>query len=109
MRVSSRLTVSLGLRHEFTTGWNESQGRAGNFFFDSNGILQTQPHVGSSVFAANNAKWLFQPRAGLAWDVFGNSRTILRAGAGLYASLQDALSYRLDQNAPFNTSIALHN
>ena len=109
MRVSSRLTVSLGLRHEFTSGWNESHDRAGNFFFDSNGILQTQPHVGSSVFAANNAKWLFQPRAGLAWDVFGNSRTILRAGAGLYASLQDALSYRLDQNAPFNTSIALHN
>lgn len=109
MRVTPRLTISLGLRHEFTNGWNEAHGRAGNFFFDSNGVLQTQPHVGSSVFAENNAKWLFQPRAGLAWDVFGNACTILRAGFGLYAGLQDALAYRLDQNAPFNTSIALHN
>ena len=109
IRVNSRLTVSLGLRHEFTNGWNEVSGRAGNFFFGSNGVLQTQPHVGSSVFASNQAGLLFQPRGGIAWDLFGNSRTILRAGAGLYADLQDALSYRLDQNAPFNTSIALHN
>ena len=109
IRLSPRLTLSLGLRHEFTNGWNESHGRAGNFFYGPDGVLETDPHVGDSVFANNNAKLLFQPRAGLAWDVFGNSRTILRAGAGMYADLQDALSYRLDQNAPFNTGFALHN
>ena len=34
---------------------------------------------------------------------------MVRGGFGLYNDLQDALSYRLDQNAPFNTSIMLSN
>ncbi|MGH9558398.1 MAG: carboxypeptidase regulatory-like domain-containing protein [Bryobacteraceae bacterium] len=109
IRVAPRLTLSLGLRHEFTSGWNESHNRAANFVYAPDGTLETQPHVGGSVFASNHAKLLFQPRAGLAWDVFGNYKTIVRVGAGMYADLQDALSYRLDQNAPFNTGLTLHN
>ena len=44
--------------------------------------LLTNPQVGSSAFTQNNAKHLLGPRAALAWDVFGNGRTAVRAGFG---------------------------
>src|SRR6185369_7485883 len=31
IRLRRNLTVEIGLRHEFTTGWNEAAGRAGNW------------------------------------------------------------------------------
>ncbi|MBV8552531.1 MAG: carboxypeptidase regulatory-like domain-containing protein [Acidobacteriaceae bacterium] len=107
MRLSPRFTLSLGFRDEFTNGWNEAHDRASNFIAGPNGVLETQPRIESSVFTVNHARFLPQPRVGLAWDVAGNSKTVVRAGFGLYNDLQDALSYRLDQNAPFNTSISL--
>jgi len=64
--------------------------------------------VGSSVFTVNNAKFLPQPRAGLAWSPFGNThRTVIRAGFGMYNDLQDALGYRTDQNPPYNPTYSL--
>ncbi|HEY6946285.1 MAG TPA: hypothetical protein VI431_14190, partial [Candidatus Acidoferrum sp.] len=55
----------------------------------------------NSLFTVNNAKFLPQPRVGLAWSPFG-AKTVFRAGFGMYNDLQDALGYRADQNAPFN-------
>ena len=37
------------------------------------------------------------------------SRTVIRAGFGMYNDLQDALGYRTDQNAPFNPTYSLPN
>ena len=51
----------------------------------------------------NRALFLPEPRLGLAWNVFGDGSTSITAGAGLHHSLLDALDYRLDQAAPFNT------
>ena len=57
----------------------------------------------NAIVAQNKALFLPEPRVGVAWNVFGNGHTSVTAGAGLHHSLLDALDYRLDQAAPFNT------
>jgi hypothetical protein len=103
--LSPRLEIRAGIRTESSSGWNESQGRAGVYLFN-NGVINTNPTVGSSALTDNRALFLPEPRVGAAWDVFGNGRTSIRASAGLHHSLLDALDYRLDQAAPFNTTLA---
>jgi hypothetical protein len=107
IRVSHSFTLSLGFRDEFSTGWNEAYGRAANYTF-TNGVINTQPQIGNSLFTNNNAWFLPQPRIGLAWSPIG-SKTVVRAGAGIYNDLQDALGYRTDQDAPFNTTYTIPN
>ena len=100
IRIAPRLTLSLGFRDEFTTGWNEAHGRAANYLFSKGGISST-PHIGDALFTSNNSSFLPQPRIGLAWSPLSD-KTVIRAGFGMYNDLQDALGYRADQNAPFN-------
>jgi len=107
IRVTPRFTLSLGFRDEFTTGWNEAHGRAATFV-KTNEVIQSQPRISSSAFTVNRAKLLPQPRVGLAWSPLG-SKTVIRAGFGMYNDLQDALGYRMDQNAPFNPSYSIAN
>jgi len=107
IRLTPKLTVSVGFRHEFSTGWNEAHDRAANYFF-TNGVISSAPHVGSSAFNKNNATFLAQPRLGVAWSPFGR-KTVFRAGFGMYDELQDALGYRMDQNAPFNPTYSIAN
>jgi hypothetical protein len=105
IRLSPKLTLSLGFRGEFSTGWNEVHGRASNYVF-SNGVISTQPRIANSTFTVNNAKFLPQPRVGLAWSPHLD-KTVVRAGFGIYNELQDALGYRTDQNAPFNPTYSI--
>ena len=105
IKVRRNLTIRAGLRHEFTTGWNEAQGRAANYIPDANGVLMTNPLLGSSVYTKNNAKLLFSPRIGVAWDVFGSGKTAVRAGFGTYYSLTDDLAFLLNSLPPYNGSL----
>jgi hypothetical protein len=109
IRLRPNLTVNLGLRHEFTNGWNESTGRGANFITGPDGRLLTKPLVGNEVFTTNNAKWLFGPRFGVAWDTFSNGKTVFHAGFGMYYGLLDYLGFYLDSNAPFNVQSTLTN
>lgn len=107
IRVNRQLTLTLGFRAESSTGWNEAHGRAANYLF-TDGVISTNPHIGSGIFHPNNATFLAQPRIGLAWSPFGE-KTVIRAGFGIYNDLQDALGYRMDQNAPFNPTYSISN
>jgi hypothetical protein len=104
MRLRRNLTLQAGLRYEFTTGWNEVSGRAANYITDSMGVLLTDPKLGDSIFTKNKATHLLGPRTGLAWDPFGNGKTAVRAGFGLYYSLIDALSFQINGLPPYNGS-----
>jgi Carboxypeptidase regulatory-like domain/TonB-dependent Receptor Plug Domain len=105
MKLRHNLTLRAGVRHELTNGWNEKFGRAANYVMDTNGVLQTDPMIGTSAFTKNNAKWLFGPRVALAWDPFGKGKTAIRAGFGIYYTLIDNLAFLLNSLPPYNGSI----
>ncbi|MCU1261907.1 MAG: Oar protein, partial [Bryobacterales bacterium] len=109
MKLRPNLTLRIGFRFESTNGWNEAHGRASNYLFDANGVIETSPHIGSSALSVNRAKFLPEPRAGLAWDPFGKGKTVIHAGFGIYRALLDNIDYRLDANAPFNTTQSIKN
>ena len=104
VRLNPKLTLTMGFRGEFSTGWNEAHGRAANYTF-TDGVISSQPRIASDAFTTNNAKFLPEPRVGLAWSPFEG--TVFHAGFGIYNELQDALGYRMDQNAPFNPVYSL--
>jgi len=109
IRLKPNLELRAGFRFESTNGWNEAQNRASNYLFDANGVIETNPQVGHSALTKNRAKFLPEPRVGLAWDPAGHGNTVVHAGFGVYRALLDNLDYRLDQTAPYNSTNTLKN
>jgi hypothetical protein len=107
-RLNPNLELRAGVRIEATNGWNEAHGRSPVYGF-TNGVIDTTPTTGTSALTDNRAKFLPEPRVGLAWNVFGNGKTSVRSGFGLHHSLLDNLDYRLDQAAPYNTTLSYAN
>jgi len=105
VKLRRNLTVRVGLRHEFTNGWNEKFGRAANYITDASGVLLTAPQVGKSAFTKNNGKSLFGPRIAVSWDPMGTGTTAVRAGFGMYYTLIDNLSFLLNSLPPANGSV----
>jgi hypothetical protein len=80
-RATPRLTINLGVRYEVGTVWSDVNNRLGNFDPNSpTGFVQVGDGI-SAPYNPDHRDW--SPRAGFSWDVFGNQKTVLRAGAGL--------------------------
>jgi hypothetical protein len=78
-RATRNLTVNFGVRYEFSSVPQEANNLLGNF--DPNlGMVQVG-HGISSLYNPDHKN--FGPRAGFAWDIGGNGRTVLRGGGGL--------------------------
>jgi hypothetical protein len=93
IQATRKLGINAGIRYQYDTTPTESHGRIANFDFAA-GRLQP---VGSKLFDAPKAN--LAPRFGLAYSPFGNSRTVIRTGFGLFfASLNAAIA----QNVPNN-------
>ena len=107
-KATPRLEIRTGFRFESSNGWNEAQNRASNYDF-TNGVINSTPIVGSSALSDNRAKFLPEPRVGIAYDPFGKGKTVVKASFGIHRALLDTLDYRLDQTAPFNTTLSFSN
>jgi hypothetical protein len=79
-RIKSNVTVNLGLRYEYFTPLSEKNNLIGNWE-PQVGLEQ----VGTNIKSAYNGYHKdISPRLGVAWDVGGKGKTVVRAGAGIY-------------------------
>src|SRR5215471_12076880 len=79
-RLSTRLTLNLGLRYELNTVIQEDHNLLGNFD-PVKGLIQVGQNGVNGPYSPDRKN--FAPRAGFAWDLFGNARTVLRGGGGI--------------------------
>ena len=88
-KVSSRLTLNLGLRYELNPPAVQKNNTISNFDLDSNPghpvLVPAVPNAGIAGRALQNVDYKqFAPRVGLAYSL--NSKTVIRAGAGTFYS-----------------------
>lgn len=107
-KVNNRFTVTLGVRYEPFLPWTEKNNRIDTVVpgQQSTVIPDAPPGIlfpgdkgvakGLAPADLNN----FAPRIGLAWDVFGNGKTSVRAGYGLYYESVNADSLA-QENPPY--------
>src|SRR5580658_2909298 len=95
VRVSSRLTVNLGLRYDFYSNPTEAFGRESAF---PNPATDSAPVVGKLF--AGTPKDLLSPQAGFAWNVFGDGKTVVRSGFGIYRDQLSSIVFGIERLLP---------
>jgi hypothetical protein len=101
-RITSDLTLNLGLAWDMTTPITEAEGRMANYIPSTEQLLIANQN-GVSGSAGINMDWTaLEPRIGAAWKFFGSDKTVLRAGFALYHdSAWSQGAQGLWQNPPF--------
>lgn len=105
-------TFNIGLRWELMSNPTEVNGKISRFGPPGGHIglpVIDEPIVVDHVFAENTSgNWA--PRIGFAWDLFGNGRTALRSGFGLYYSqITSEFRRKLGAAAPFFNRVTVRN
>ncbi len=87
-KIRSNLTLDLGLRYAYDGVPFERDGNVSNLLYQNAGdpapiTFQTVgPGTGRQIF--DTYPYEFEPRAGLAWDPFGDGKSAVRIGYGIF-------------------------
>ena len=112
-RVTSNLTLNLGLAWSLTTPITEADGRQANFNFTTGQYLVTGPLKGCTGCVASGGnvgiqfdKTAFEPRIGIAWKPMGSEKTAIRLGYAIYHdSAWSQGAQGLWQNPPYYAEV----
>jgi hypothetical protein len=99
-KIRPRVTVTLGLRWDLNQPLTESDQQGGNFV-PAVGLVPLGPAL-PRIYNFDFRD--FGPRAGIAWDVFGNGKTALRAGYSLAYDVATIGTIHAPQNGAMNGS-----
>jgi hypothetical protein len=116
-KLHPRVTLTLGLRYSvFAPAW-EKDNRISNFLpslyngVDFNtGLVTAEEAIGLGLgrSTVKTYKKGWQPRMGIAWDIFGTGKTSARMGFGRYMSRSNVIEdlLRLTGNPPWTTTVS---
>jgi outer membrane receptor protein involved in Fe transport len=87
-RITQRINLSWGLRYEYYAAPTERDNLLGTFNPNMNpATIPAVQQIGPGQLSFIPEKTDFLPGVGIAWDVRGNGKTVVRAGGGLMSSV----------------------
>jgi hypothetical protein len=106
-RITSSLTLNVGLRYEDHTPWTEIHNRMVNFGLFT-GDIEVAGQGGNSRSLVNSYNGIgnYQPRIGLAWSP-GSGKMVVRAAYSVSSYMEGmGANLRMSQNRPFVPAVS---